>query len=307
VTRQRWLLVLRLLLAVLIAAAVIAAVAGRWDDVRTNLGRVTGGGLLLSAAFAGLGLVFTLVGWRALLADLGSPLALRPAAGVLFIGQLGKYLPGSVWAVVVQTDLAAKLGVPRKRSALAGLVAVAMSALAGLGLGLVALPGLVHADAGYAVVAVLVPVGVFCLQPRILSWGMGIVLRLTRRPPLTQQLSPRAVVVAMGAFGLAWCCLGLHVWVLAVDVGAPARDALVAAVFGYPLASALGMAAVVLPAGAGVRELVLVLLLTGPLDGSAALAVAIVSRFMIVLGDIAAAVLGWAYSRRASEIERPPP
>jgi hypothetical protein len=73
-----------------------------------------------------------------MLADLGSPLALGPASGVLFVGQLGKYLPGSVWTVVVQAEVASRLGVPRKRTAVVGLLSVLLSALAGLAVGVLA-------------------------------------------------------------------------------------------------------------------------------------------------------------------------
>ncbi len=46
-----------------------------------------------------------MLAWRRVLADLGSPLHLAPAGGVFFVGQLGKYLPGSVWSIVAQAEM----------------------------------------------------------------------------------------------------------------------------------------------------------------------------------------------------------
>jgi hypothetical protein len=43
------------------------------------------------AVIAGLGCM--LLAWRTLLADLGSPLPLPAAIRVMFVGQLGKYVP----------------------------------------------------------------------------------------------------------------------------------------------------------------------------------------------------------------------
>jgi hypothetical protein len=57
------------------------------------------------------------------------------------------------------------------------------------------------------------------------------------------------------------------------------------------------MIAVLLPAGLGLRELLLVLLLTGPLDRSAATAVVLLSRFIVTGADVVAALVGWAYDR----------
>ncbi len=305
-TRSRLVATARIVLAVLVVAAVVWAVAGSWDEVRADLGRVSPGALVASSALALVALVFTLVGWRALLADLGSPLAWGPASGVLFVGQLGKYVPGSVWTVVVQTEVASALGVPRKRTAVAGLLSMALSALAGLGVGVLALPALLSAGAGqwYLLVLLVVPLAVVLLHPRVLNALVERGLRWGRRTPLEHRLSGRAITVTMVAFVVAWLCLGLHVWVLVHDLGADAGAALVPAVFGYALAASVGMVAVLLPAGIGLRELVLLLLLTGPLERPAATAVVLLSRFIITGSDVVAAAAAWAYDRRHHLVRR---
>ena len=45
-----------------------------------------------------------------------------PAAGMFFVGQLGKYLPGSVWSVLAQAEIGARLHIPRSRTAVVGLI-----------------------------------------------------------------------------------------------------------------------------------------------------------------------------------------
>jgi uncharacterized membrane protein YbhN (UPF0104 family) len=286
-------------LAVLVVIAVGWALAGQWDDVRADLARVSVGALLAAFGLALLSLVCTLVGWRALLADLGSPLHLAPASGVLFVGQLGKYLPGSVWTVVAQAEVAARLGVPRRRSAVAGLLSVLLSALAGLTIGLVALPGLLDAGGSrwYLLLILLLLVGVAALQPRVLGPLVRLAFRLIRRDPPEKDLSGRAIAVTAVSFVAAWACLGLQIWVLTVDLGADSWRAVVPAVFGYALAASVGMLAVFLPAGVVVREVVLVLLLAPVMDRTAATAVVILSRFVVTVSDVVAAVAGWAYAR----------
>ena len=154
-------------------ACVVAVVVGRSPAAGTTSAPTSRGSRrgrwLLAAALALLALVFTLVGWRALLADLGSPLPLGPASGVLFVGQLGKYLPGSV----VDRRRAGRGGRPGsacrgKRTAVAGLLSVAaVSALAGLASASLALPALLRAGGGRWLPAVLlvVPVGAGAAAP----------------------------------------------------------------------------------------------------------------------------------------------
>src|SRR5262249_8422559 len=61
-------------------------------------------------------LVLGMMLWREVLADLGSRLSFTDTWRIMFIGQLAKYLPGSIWAVVAQAELGADYGVPRSRS-----------------------------------------------------------------------------------------------------------------------------------------------------------------------------------------------
>jgi len=55
----------------------------------------------------------------------GLPAAIR----VMFVGQLGKYVPGAVWALAAQVELARDYDVPRRRSTTASLVGMAVSQL----------------------------------------------------------------------------------------------------------------------------------------------------------------------------------
>ena len=61
--------------------------------------------LLASWALVLAGIYATFRSWRAVLADLGGGLPQAPAMRVFYLGQLGKYLPGTVWPAVTQMRL----------------------------------------------------------------------------------------------------------------------------------------------------------------------------------------------------------
>jgi len=84
----------------------VYGLASQWTQVHAALAQLAGydvAGAAL-AVIAGLGCM--LLAWRTLLADLGSPLPLPAAIRVMFVGQLGKYVPGAVWALAAQVELA---------------------------------------------------------------------------------------------------------------------------------------------------------------------------------------------------------
>jgi len=88
----------------------------------------------LGAALAAVlgGIVATFLCWREVLADLGGRLPLAAGARVFFLGQLGKYLPGSVWPVMAQMELGRDYQVPERASGSA--VGVFLLVLVGTGL-----------------------------------------------------------------------------------------------------------------------------------------------------------------------------
>lgn len=301
-SRRRVVTMVRVVVAVLTLGAVVYAVVTNWAAVSVHLGEISLGTFLLSGLAAVVGSWLTMLGWRVVLADLGSPLHLAPASGVWFVGQLGKYLPGSLWAVLVQAEIASSLKVPRRRTAVASLLALGLSLLTGVVVGLPAASLLIRGSAdGFDWWTLLaLPVVAVLLVPKILNRMVAVALRLLRREPLGHELSGTAVLKAVGIYVLVWVAFGVHTFLLAHAVGGPAPHPhlWLAAVTGYALSVSLGMLTVILPAGLGAREGLLTLVLATAIPTAAAGAVAIVSRFIVTLVDIVCALFGWLYARQ---------
>lgn len=260
------------------------------DAVR-QVGAVGALGSML-AVLAGLG-ASALV-WRALLSDLGTTLTLRPALHVFFVGQLGKYLPGSVFAVAAQMELGRVHGASRSRVGTASLLFMGVLVAAGLLTASVVLP-FTSPDAlrDYAWVLLVLPVGLLCLAPPVLSRLVACALRLLRRDPLERSLSLRGVGTALAWALVMWACYGVHLWLLVRPQQTPgSTDLALLATGAYALAWTAGFLFVVAPAGAGIRELALVATLAPVLDAPAALAVTVLSRVLMTLGDLAWAGAG---------------
>jgi glycosyltransferase 2 family protein len=243
--------------------------------------------MLLSLAAASAGLLAGMLAWQVVLADLGS----RPAPGVavriFFLGQLGKYLPGAVWPLLAQMQLGREHDVPRTRTLTVGLVSLALSLLAGLGTALVTLPFVGRetlTQYWYALLAL--PVFGLILVPAVANRLLGEALRLARRPPLERPLSARGLAGGLGWAVASWACFGLHLWLLTREVGADGPALLALCLGAFALAWCAGFLLVLAPAGAGVREAVLVLALAGELGTPAALLVALASRAVMTLGDV---------------------
>jgi glycosyltransferase 2 family protein len=272
------------------------AVAREWPGVRSGLASI-GPGTSAEALLCVLAaVVLTMQVWRVLLAGLGSPLPHRAASRIMFIGQLGKYLPGSVWPVLAQMELGNAYRVPRHRSATASALAMVVSLLTGLLTALATLPFVAGANA-YRWAFAITPVLLACLHPRVLNALVGRLLRLTRRPPLEQPLSGRSMAAALAWSWAAWVFYGLQIWLLATRLGAPPGRTVLIALGGFAFAWSVGFVVVLAPAGAGVRDVLLIATLSPVLGTGPATAVALMSRVLMTVADLLTAGLAAVSSR----------
>lgn len=290
---------LRPLLGLLIVAAVVYAVASQWDEVSVAIRDMAWQSLLLALVAVVVGTLAGVQAWRTLLAEEGHPLSFVDASRVFLVGQLGKYLPGSVWSVVVQMELATRLGVPRARSFTATLSWIGLSLSSALAVGVVGMPLLGDSISTWRwVFLIVLPVALICSHPRVLTRLVDLMLSAMRKAPLPHTFTWKGVAGAFGWLLVTWLCFGVQLWLLANSLGSPGWTGLVRCVSGFALALGAGIIFIIAPSGAGARELIIVAALAGVMTEAQALAVAVVSRMVFTVADILLAGIAAASALR---------
>lgn len=239
--------------------------------------------------------------WRRLLLALDARVGPRHAAAVFFVGQLGKYVPGSVWSFAAQAQLGRRHGVPARSSVTASALFLVVHVFTGLLLG-----------------GLLVVVGAAGLDlPSLLDqkwwWVLVVLGALTLAPPVVRTLGdrlagggvrtvfgPRALVLSLLLMTAVWTCYGGCLWLLLPPGEVSATD-LPTTLAAFAIAHGAGVLFVVAPAGLGAREGVLIALLT-PLAGlAAAAAAALLVRVVHALADFTIAAGADRWARAAAE------
>jgi len=288
-------------LAIALALGVVTLVS-QWNEVRDALRELTVLGVGASGLATLLAIGATVLSWQAVLGGLGATLPTRAAVRVFCVGQVGKYIPGSVWPVVAQMELSRDYGVSRSRSATASLIVLALAVPCGGLAAAVTLPFVSRdalADYWWALVAV--PVFAVLLHPTVLTRLLGVAFRALRRPPLEEPLTARPILAGVGWQLVSFACYGVGTWLLARDL-APRTSGiglLALCVGAYALAWTAGFLVLVLPAGAGVREAVLVLALAPALPTATATLLALIARLLATVADLAWAAIGMALRPRS--------
>ncbi len=285
---------LRIGFVVLAVGLLVAALVDQWKHISDGWHQLSVASLLLAGAAVLLGLFFSALAWRALLADLGQHVPIMGAVRVFFVGQLGKYLPGSVWPVVAQMELGKAHGLSKRPVGTVALLVMVLNVATGLLVAVVLLPftsptALRH----YGWAIAFLPVGLALLHPRILNPVVTKAFSLARREPLEQPLSLRGIAIATGWTLLMWASYGVQIWVLADGLHAQGAKSLpLLATGAFALAWTAGFVAIVFPAGAGIREGVLYFAMSTVLADKELIALAAVSRLLMTAGDLVWGAVG---------------
>ncbi|UOY01234.1 lysylphosphatidylglycerol synthase transmembrane domain-containing protein [Blastococcus sp. PRF04-17] len=280
----------RLLRHAFVAAVVVALVLVLWgqrETVAESLGSMSPATLATSLLFAMVAAALPGLVWRDLLTSQGYPTPRITGLRAFFVAQLGKYLPGGIWNLVAQVAMARDLRIPGRQGATATFLVLALSVITSL---LVAALTLAFAVpellAEYWWAFAVVPVLFVLLLPPSVTWWSGTAFRLLRRPGRPIVLSAGDLLRAALLLCLSWTTLGVHFGFLVRELGPDTSAVWLLSVGVYALAWVAGLLVVFAPAGAGVREAVLVLGFAAFLPAGPLLAVAVLSRVLLVLADV---------------------
>ena len=284
---------MRRLTVLAVVAVATGQVVRHWPAVSATVHSLPWVHVLISLVVMTAGVLLGPLVWRATLAAMGTRVRVPEAATIYLVGQLGKYVPGSVVAVLLQMELARSVGISRARGLTASLLTAGVAVVTSLLAGLLAVPALAGSRPVLLWLFALLPVGLTVLHPTALTYSVDRVLGLLRQPPLPQRLVGGAIARASALSLLGYLLYGVHLFVLVATLPAAGSAdpalLLVLCVGTMGVAMTAGLVAFVLPSGIGAREVVVVAALAAVLPYGQALALAVVSRVLFTVVELVSA------------------
>jgi len=231
-----------------------------------------------------LGYLFSAALWGRIVRDLGGPtLPLWTSMRLFMVANLGRYMPGKVWQIAGLAYLAKGEGVSGGVATGAAVLGqgVALLAASLLGVGTLFGPnevwrrfGWLGLAGGVAVAAVIIAA---VTVPFLFRRVIGVWFRITRTAPPENEWNGKNLGLRwLALYVLNWGIYATAFWLLYLSLGEWKTFMQVGPAFAA--AYVAGYLAVFAPAGAGIREGFLVVLLQPTMSGEAALMVALVAR-----------------------------
>jgi hypothetical protein len=244
--------------------------------------------------------------WKALLKDQGTAIPTITAIRIVFVSQVGKYLPGNVGHLVGQVGLASAVGVPYTVSITTMLISTLWLAAIGLSLGLLGLVLFFDTAAQSHLPDINTHWVLLVSLLAAASPWLGVWLLNRTWPKLSKALGhgqlvslPRlmtSVGVGLG-FMASFFVMGLMLKWQAVHIFGVNDGNLLALSLLFASAWTAGYLLPGAPGGLGVREAVSIALLTPILGAGTAVALSITMRMSTTLGDGLAFLVGLLIQR----------
>lgn len=245
--------------------AMIRPIYSHWDETRQRLTTIDRGDLVISVVMWAifLGAVRAL-SWREILKGFGFTIPRLPAIRIWATSELARYIPGVIWQVVGRQRLVRPYGVRGSVCASSQMLELAIFVLANL---IVAIVGVCWV--GYAnlqgsartwllAAMAATPLLAIALHPAIFYSITNHILSAIRKPRLERRLSLTRMfgLLLYAVFGLLWQSLAM--WLLLRKPLQLDSEGIGLIAGAYCLAWTAGFVAFWAPAGAGVREVVLI-------------------------------------------------
>lgn len=261
-----------------------------WDDYEhafsqsaPHWGRLALSSLVVLVAYAVL-----IQTWRQVVVAWGGRLTFPAAMRIWFVSNLGKYVPGKVWAIAAMGTLAQEQGISPAAAMGSSLVVQLVNLVTGFGVFFIAGAQVMDVPAG--AVAGIVGLGLALFgAPWLVPVGVRLLSALTGRQMTLPHLPPRAVWWAAAGTALAWVLYGVAFQLFAsgmMDGPAPGTLGDWTAIFIGPYL--VGFIAVFAPGGIGVREVAMAEALqrTGLVAGATTALLVLSSRVWLTVLEI---------------------
>lgn len=280
----------RRVLLVIVFAAALYFIVTNWAQVQETVASLEWWQLSLSLLALIPGVLLGMLMWRVVMVGILRSRHIssegKSLNQIYLVGQIGKYLPGSVWAFVLQMELGRKNGIARAQVFVASLISTGVTVGASLVVGSMALPLVIAQQPSLQWLYIILPFVLLAMNPRVVTFLVNVTLKVLRRPPLPERIRA-ATMIQSFALGVAmYCFYGLHLWILVAHETALSLESLMLLTGALSLGMTAGVLAFLLPAGVGAREFVLFIALAGMMTGGAATAIAALSRIMFTVADL---------------------
>ncbi|HVP35807.1 MAG TPA: lysylphosphatidylglycerol synthase domain-containing protein [Terriglobales bacterium] len=264
-----------------------------WAKVRTYHWELNYPLLIISFFLFALVYLFLIKIWLSLLGKVGSHLGFWKMFKIWFQSNIGKYLPGKIWTVVGMIILLEKEGVSKRKGLTTSIIGQALSVLSAFVLSFILLGYTLYEKIFsknlvifFLAILFSIVVLVIVAYPKLLEISINLGLSLVKKERINLELKSRDLLLYLVYYIFSWFLFGLAFMVFIQSITQVNWNLYLTLTGAFAFSLTIGFLAVFVPGGLGVREGILVLLLSLYFPLPVATLISIFSRLYISIVEL---------------------
>jgi uncharacterized membrane protein YbhN (UPF0104 family) len=285
--------------AAIIIYFLVRQLYGNWDEIASGDWKIDWLYLFLSTIVLFIAYLFLTQAWRLIIFGFGLRPGFIGSFRVMYLAQLGRYIPGKIWQVVGMVGLAKQIGIPASVS----LASFALAQIYYLPAAFILVPILLG-DPGkleslkflgdifyiFAAILAVIFLAIF-LIPRGIGRLLNFALRLLKKEEVSYNPSFVNRLAIFAIYLISWILMGISFKLFIIAVSPETEITYTFAAGTYIASYVIGYLSIIAPGGLGVREAIMAAIMRAVMPFPSATLIAFASRFFITIVEAAISLL----------------
>jgi len=291
---KRALKFLLLLIPVVIAYYLLKDIYRNWSLIKGYAVKTNYFYLLLSyLSFVVANLFMTGI-WFILLKKLKAVINLPSAISIWAVSTLGKYIPGKGWQFVGIVYIAKKLGINYDVSITASLMGQILTIIAGLVISF----SIIKTHVAPVFVTIFIAFSLIFIYPSFLNRVLDLLRKWTGKNIVHVNLTMKDTLLVTFLYLLGWLVFGLSFNLLLMSIIPGWSFNIIQSAKVYVSSYLVGLFAIFVPGGLGIREGVMAYLLAKSTPGYMASFISVLARLVVTAAELTLTAFGLVYLRQ---------
>lgn len=259
-----------------------------FDEIHLNLLFLLISFLVLTPHFLSYG-----KSWQAIMKVLGNSISFAQSIWIISTTQIAKYLPGRVWYMLGRIYVGKQEKMDGKIVAVSVILETCLLITTGGILYLLSVISMGKFNVTNIIICtVLIIVAISGSNPKLLSWGTNIILKILKKEVIKLNISySHLFQISLWFFGL-WIAQVIGFYFLVTSIYLIPFAKIIDLTAAYTLSWIIGFIVIFAPGGLGVREGIMSLLLSSFIPTPLAIAISFLSRVWITVFEIVVFFIG---------------
>ncbi len=272
-----------------------------WGKISSYQWEIEPTKLILSTAGLLIALFFGAFGWNRIMRRIGARLDYSQGIAIWFISILGRYLPGSIWSAVGRMYLCEKEGISKSKTGVSVILEQAYMLITGMVVFLFSLVFWHDRSSLHSLFSIffICPVLLIFLHPRPLIAVLNPVLKWMKKDPITINVSFYTLLKTFIYYLGYWAVFGIAFYFFVDSIYKIEISKIVIISGIFAVSFVIGYIAIAVPAGLGVREGMMSLLLSNYMPAAVAIIISLGSRVWITAVELLGISLMFMLKRKS--------